>query len=186
MRLAYLLMMLCFVTSCSKEHRPDQPISEIAIAQPLPVELPALSAAHPGTGDPAMHAIRHNHLQQAMIRINNLVYGQMQNEVGVSREKQVQTQKIAKIAHELASDQNIIIGTLPLLNLNPSKKYTFAALADKLRVNALQMEDQANRNQIKAIPGIMEKITSTCTACHDLFRKSQSILEKCKDSKNTC
>lgn len=186
MRLAYLLTVLFFVTSCSNEHKLDQPISELATAQSLPAKVPVLAAIATDTGEPIMHAIRNSQIQQIMIKINALVYEQMQNEVGVNWEKHLRTQEIAKIAHELAGDGNSIISSLPLLNLNSNEKATFTALAEKLRGNAQQMEDQANQNQIKAIPGTMEKITSTCTACHALFRKSRGILEKCRDSNSTC
>jgi hypothetical protein len=156
------------------------------MAKPLPTNPPILSALPADTGEPAMHAIRNKNLQKIMIQINALVYEQMQNEVGVNWEKHPRTQEIAKIAHELANDEKTIIASLPLLSLNSNEKATFTALAEKLRINALQMEAQANQSQIKSIHGTMERITSTCTACHALFRKSRSILDNCKDSNSTC
>jgi hypothetical protein len=186
MRLAYLVIMLFFVISCSNEHKLEQPVSEIVTAKPLPTPLPVLSALPADTGEPAMHAVRNSHLHEIMLQINALVYEQLQNEVGVNWEKHPRTQEIAKIAHELANDEKSIIASLPLLNLDSNEKSSFTALAVKLRVNAQLMEAQANQSQLKAIHGSLEQITSTCTACHALFRKTRSILDNCKDSNSTC
>ncbi|WP_162232443.1 hypothetical protein, partial [Methylogaea oryzae] len=77
------------------------------------------------TGLPAMHAIHNNRLQQAMDRINTLVYRQMRDEVNASVETRQQTQEVAKTASELSGTVEAIIATLPALRLNPGDQATF-------------------------------------------------------------
>ncbi|BBL71425.1 hypothetical protein [Methylogaea oryzae] len=186
MRLACLLTLLLFVTACSTDRKPEPPVSQPAASAAAPAPAYAAATEPADTGLPAMHAIHNNRLQQAMDRINTLVYRQMRDEVNASVETRQQTQEVAKTASELSGTVEAIIATLPALRLNPGDQATFRALADKLRLYAKQMEEQANWNQIHAIPATMDAITSTCTSCHTLFRKNRSILEKCSDPNYTC
>jgi hypothetical protein len=133
-----------------------------------------------------MHAIQNNRLQQVMKQINDLVYSQLSNEINLGPQRQLKTAEIARIAGELAASEKNIIETMPSLDLKPDEKVTFTALAEKLRINALQMASLAEQNQLQAIPATLDTITTTCISCHVLFRKSRSLLEKCKDPRYTC
>jgi hypothetical protein len=101
-------------------------------------------------------------------------------------QRQLKTAEIARIAGELAASEKNIIETMPSLDLKADEKVTFTALAEKLRINALQMANLAEQNQLQAIPATLDTITTTCISCHVLFRKSRSLLEKCKDPRYTC
>jgi hypothetical protein len=133
-----------------------------------------------------MHAIQNNRLQQVIKQINDLVYSQLSNEINLGPQRQLKTAEIARIAGELAASEKNIIETMPSLDLKPDEKVTFTALAEKLRINALQMASLAEQNQLQAIPATLDTITTTCISCHVLFRKSRSLLEKCKDPRYTC
>ena len=185
-RTLLIFVMFSMVTSCSTESKletPNRPPS--AKAEPAS-ENKSQAMRPPETGEPAMHAIQNNRLQEVMNQINTLVYSQMYSEINLSEERQLKTQEIARIAQELASSESAIIDTMPTLKLKPGEQATFAALAEKLRTSAVQMETLASQNQLQRIPATLEAITSTCTACHALFRKSRSLLEKCKDPRYTC
>lgn len=133
-----------------------------------------------------MHAIQNNRLQQVMKQINDLVYSQLSNEINLSQQRQLKAAEIARIAGELAASEKDILETMPSLDLKPDEKVTFTALSEKLRINALQMANLAEQNQLQAIPASLDTITNTCISCHVLFRKSRSLLEKCKDPRYTC
>jgi len=133
-----------------------------------------------------MHAIQNNRLQQVMQQINELVYAQLSSEINLGEQRELKTAEIARIANELAASEKSIVETLPSLNLKPDEQTTFLALADKLRVSAEHMQDLASENQLREIPATLDTITNTCISCHVLFRKSRSLLEKCKDPRYTC
>ena len=140
----------------------------------------------PETGEPAMHAIHNTQLQQVMHQINDLVYAQLNGELNLSSQRQLKAVEVARIAGELADSEKDILDTMPSLNLKTAEVSTFVALAEKLRLSALQMQPSAKQEQWQAISGHIETITNTCTSCHVLFRKSRSLLEKCKDPRYTC
>lgn len=172
--------------ACSTEPRLEK-----AAAQPTPNQSdstrPSTANATPAeTGEPALHAVKNDRLQQIMRQINDLVYAQLSSEINLGQQRQLKTEEIAKTAAELAASEQAMVSTLPSLGLKADEQTTFLALAEELRINAADMQDLANRNQIQAIPARLETITNTCTSCHVLFRKSRSLLEKCKDPRYTC
>ncbi|MGR9051633.1 MAG: hypothetical protein ACU84J_03210 [Gammaproteobacteria bacterium] len=186
-RVAIFVMLFSCTLSCStdsrtgglstqgaKIERPDEPIR---IGEP---------ATSPDTGEPALHAIQDERLRQVMKQIDSLVYAQMLGKVDLSRERKLKTEEIAGIARALADNEKAVIATLPSLHLNADETSVFSALADKLRDGALAMETLAEQDRWQDLPAVMTSITSTCTACHALFRKTRSLMEKCKDPQYTC
>lgn len=140
----------------------------------------------PETGKPAMHAVQNNRLQAIMKQLNSLIYDQLGSEMDLTVKRRMQTEEIARIASELANSEKAIVETLPALNLKTGEEATFKALAEKLRSGALDLQQFAKDDQLQAIPEAVETLTNTCISCHVLFRKSRSLLEKCKDPRYTC
>ena len=183
-RISFILIILLSLVSCSSDSKLETIQSTTATTTPPVTGLKSI--APPETGEPAMHAIQNNRLQQVMKQINDLVYSQLSNEINLSQQRQLKAAEIARIAGELAASEKDILETMPSLDLKPDEKVTFTALSEKLRVNALQMANLAEQNQLQAIPASLDTITNTCISCHVLFRKSRSLLEKCKDPRYTC
>jgi len=65
----------------------------------------------------------------------------------------------------------LILAAQPALNLGQHESTVFVALANRLKEQALQLENLARHHQIESLPEAMTQITNTCTACHSLFRK---------------
>jgi hypothetical protein len=185
-RIIIIFIIFFNAVSCSTDSRLEPAVaSQSSDTRPVLVKN-GKTQEPPETGEPAMHAIQNNHLQQIMQQINELVYAQLSSEIDLGEQRQLKTAEIARIANELAASEKSIVETLPTLNLKPDEETTFLALADKLRVSAVQMQDLAVQNQLRAIPATLDTITNTCISCHVLFRKSRSLLEKCKDPRYTC
>jgi hypothetical protein len=127
----------------------------------------------PDTGNPALHAVDDERLRELMGEMNNLVFERMRTELDIDRERRRKALKIAEVAGNMAQTVGAIIDTLPGLGLSPNEQTTFLTLADKLRSRVRTLEEQANRNYIDAIPGTLEQIETTCTGCHQLFRKTK-------------
>ncbi|AMK78030.1 MULTISPECIES: hypothetical protein [Methylomonas] len=185
-RIIIIFILFFSAVSCSTESK-----HEPAAAQQSSDTRPVLAKSSkipepPETGEPAMHAIQNSRLQHVMQQINELVYSQLSGEINLKEQRELKTAEIARTANELASSEKSIVETLPSLNLKPDEQTTFLALADKLRVSAVHMQDLADQNQLREIPATLDTITNTCISCHVLFRKSRSLLEKCKDPRYTC
>ncbi|MBK6959158.1 MAG: cytochrome c [Nitrosomonas sp.] len=65
----------------------------------------------------------------------------------------------------------MILAAQPALNLAQHDSAVFLALANKLKEQAMQLENLARHNQIESLTETMTQITNTCNACHSLFRK---------------
>ncbi|MDP2202456.1 MAG: hypothetical protein Q8K07_10590 [Methylicorpusculum sp.] len=185
-RLLIIFMIFPTIMSCSTESRIETPAAQLS-SDPTPASKKNAHVTEPpDTGEPAMHAVQNNRLQQVMQQINSLVYAQLSSEISLGQERQIKTEEIARIAGELAASEKSMIETMPSLNLKPNEEATFIALAEKLRLSAVQMETLARQHQLQGIPETLDNITNTCTSCHVLFRKSRSLLEKCRDPRYTC
>ncbi len=183
-RISFIFIILLTAASCSSDSK--QAAVQPSAAKVIAPKTSLKSIAPPETGEPAMHAIQNTRLQQVMKQINNLVYSHLSNEIDLGQQRQLKTAEIARIAKELAASEKVMIDTMPSLDLKADEKLTFTALAEKLRINALQMADMAEQNHLQTIPETLDTITNTCISCHVLFRKSRSLLEKCKDPRYTC
>jgi cytochrome c556 len=145
------------------------------------------TATHPAaSAGPALREIHNDPLQQLMIQMNALVYEQMRDELDAAQEKRQRIEALAATAGQLSGTVKAIIATLPSLKLSPEEQASFLALANNLHASAQQMETQARTNQIQAIPATLDQLTVTCGACHNLFRKSRNLLDKCRDPQQTC
>ncbi len=185
-RSVVILIALFSMISCSAESKLETAGVQVFSDKASPSKQKSASVEPPETGEPAMHAVQNSRLQDVMHQINALVYDQLSSEINLSKERQIKTKEIARIANELARSEKSIIETLPTLTLKPDEQTAFVALAEKLRTSAVQMEELAKQNHLQGIPATLETITNTCISCHVLFRKSRSLLEKCKDPRYTC
>ncbi|WP_020482901.1 hypothetical protein [Methylomonas sp. MK1] len=185
-RIIIIFIIFFNVTSCSSDSRLEPRVTQQSSDTRPAATKSSKTPEPPETGEPAMHAIQNNRLQQVMQQINELVYAQLSSEINLGEQRELKTAEIARIANELAASEKSIVETLPSLNLKPDEQTTFLALADKLRVSAEHMQDLASENQLREIPATLDTITNTCISCHVLFRKSRSLLEKCKDPRYTC
>jgi cytochrome c556 len=128
--------------------------------------------ALPDTGNPALHAVQNARLHALMTEMNSLMFDRMRTELDIDRERRRRAAQIAEVAQAMSRTIDGVLATLPSLDLAPGEQETFAALANKLRGQAGQLEKQARRNYVDAIPQTLDQMTLTCTACHELFRKT--------------
>jgi len=123
------------------------------------------------TGRPALHAVQNQRLNDLMLRMNALVFEQIQTEIEISRDRRRKALRIAEAANKLQQSVDLILAAQPALNLAQHDSVVFLALANKLKEQAMQLENLARHNQIESLTETMTQITNTCNACHSLFRK---------------
>lgn len=124
----------------------------------------------PETGRPALHAVQNERLHDLMDEINSLMFERMRTQLDIDRERRRRAGEIAEVARAMSERAGEMLSTLPELKLSPEEQTTFAALAKKLRAQSMQLEEEASSNYIDAIPQSIERMSLTCTACHELFR----------------
>ena len=186
MKLTHLLIALGFMAGCTVPTTPTQtnPTQDDVLSNRNKQTIQLSSP--PETGQPALHAIHDQQLDEVMLQINALVFGQMRNELDLSHEKKLHANKIAQTAHELLKNVDILREVMPRLNLLPNEKITFLALANKLKSESAQIEEDAKHDDLKNIPSRLQQIMETCTSCHSLFRDNRNLLDRCRDPKSTC
>ncbi len=126
------------------------------------------------TGEPALHAVHDNELRNLMDRMDSLMQERFMTETQLDSERRKFSRRIADSAQDLSKTIDTIIAKLPNLTLTPAEQATFLALANKLRQQTEQLQQQARQNHIDAIDDGLHQINTTCTSCHALFRKTDS------------
>jgi hypothetical protein len=127
--------------------------------------------ALPDTGMPALHAVNDTRLRELMAQMNSLLFERFMTEHELDKERRKHARQIAAAAVDLDHAIDAILARQPALQLNAAEQTPFTALAAKLREQARELKLQADANQIDALPAMLERMTHTCTACHELFRK---------------
>ncbi|MGR9108254.1 MAG: hypothetical protein ACU843_15140 [Gammaproteobacteria bacterium] len=156
MRAPLLIVVLFCITACSRTSS----------------RIPA--GGLPDNADPALHAVQNERIHELMTEMNSLMYDRMRTELDIEQERRRRTTQIAAVARSMSATIDGVITTLPTLNLRTDEQKTFAALVEKLKTQADQLEGQASRNEFGAIPQTLERMKRICAACHQLFRKSGS------------
>ncbi|TAN49430.1 MAG: hypothetical protein EPN21_11890 [Methylococcaceae bacterium] len=131
----------------------------------------ASDAGRRETGVPALHAVHDEQLRELMSRMNSLLQERFMTEPELDVERRRHARHIAATAQNLSQTIDAILTTLPTLQLSAGEQTAFLALANKLREQSQNLQDQAGQNRMDAIPGTLEQISTTCTSCHALFRK---------------
>jgi hypothetical protein len=103
--------------------------------------------------------------------MNSLMFDRFMTQPEVEQERRRYTAGMADTARQLEATTDAILARLPALQLEQHEQTAFRALASKLRDEARSLHDQARKGATDELPATLERISSTCTACHGLFRK---------------
>lgn len=122
-------------------------------------------------GQPALHAIQNQELRELMDRMNGLMMERFMTEQEMDIERERFARQIIESAKTLAATASQLIDILPSLGLNSESQNAFHTLAKKLSEQAGNLEKQAENRRYTAISATLHEMTSTCMACHTLFRK---------------
>lgn len=122
------------------------------------------------TGSPALHAIDSGELRQLMDRMNSLMFERNLTELEMDSQRRDASVRVISAAEGLDRALDGMVAALPKLNLDQGERKTFLALSATLRGEAHTLKAQAESHQLDDIPVTLEKISATCTSCHQLFR----------------
>lgn len=122
------------------------------------------------TGSAALHAIDSNELRQVMGRMNGLMFERNLTDQELDRQRHQALSQVIEAADGVEQAITAILATQPRLNLDAGEQKVFLALAVRLGEEAKTLKIQAVTHQDEQIPATLEKISTTCNACHQLFR----------------
>jgi cytochrome c556 len=130
------------------------------------------SVTNPDQRQPiAQHASYDSRLRELMDKIEILTQERFLTDHEQDDERRKYTQQIAINAEQLARSTDGIIAKLPSLGLSPQQQQSALSLAEKLREQSRQLQQQAQLHHIHAMSNHLQVIDTTCNACHALFKK---------------
>lgn len=123
---------------------------------------------------PALHAVSSERLRQIMQRMDSLMFERMQTELELDRQRLRHVRALAEAAAELERTVDWIPGAVDDMGLSPEDRSRFLDLAGILRGEAGALRDRAEAGDLGALRHSLQRLESTCKACHGLYRGSGS------------
>ncbi len=124
------------------------------------------------TAKPALHAIHGDRLTLAMRELNDIALERLPPELDLRSERDVRLRRIAAAAAAIARTAEDIPEALPDIDLSQAERQVFISLADKLRDQAVQLQEDATAGRYQQIEPAFDGLLATCNACHSAFRLS--------------
>lgn len=152
-RLYSIVAACCLITACSTQLSHD-----------------ADSDMLQGSGQPALHAVRDRELRELMDRMNGLMLERFMTEHEMDIERSRFARQIIEASKALASTADTLLKKLPSLGLNSREQSAFRLLAQKLGHQANNLQKQTENRNFNAMSATLHDMSSTCMACHTLFR----------------
>lgn len=123
------------------------------------------------TETPALHAIQDQEVRKLMDRLNATMLERFMSEQEMDIERQKYARQMIEAANTLATTAQNLVIHLPALDLTPAEQAAFRNLAQKLGMHAGNLKTQAENQAFRGITATLHAMSSTCLACHTLFRK---------------
>jgi len=132
----------------------------------------ACSSQSVGTdAQPALHAVQDQELRTLMDRMNALMMEKFLTEYEMDIERARFARQIVDASKVLESTARTLVDKVPSLGLEQTEQNAFRHLAQILEQQAHRLQKQAENGYYKSISATLHEMTSTCMACHTLFRK---------------
>ncbi len=119
------------------------------------------------TGKPALHSIQSERLRHLMDRMR---YDPLPQEMDTVSERDRRMRETAEVAGAMAEAARSIPDAIQGVQIDESERSTFLALARKLEEQSRELQDYARRSDVNGASRSLERVQSTCNACHTLFR----------------
>lgn len=125
---------------------------------------------HNAQQDIKLHALKDNRLQALMLKINTLAYEQEKTRLDSEIELGQKAPQIILTAKELTNAVKQIKESRAIDMLSAKDKNVFITLADKLLMNAKELEAAAIKAEPFGMVRAYAQMQTTCGSCHTLFR----------------
>lgn len=122
------------------------------------------------TGEPALHGVHDERLREIMKDLNSMTYSTLPQEMEPAFLRRTDLREIARVAKAMSETAGHIPDVIDKIGLPENDRGLFLKLAADLGHQANELERLANANDTPGTERAFERVTSTCTACHKLFR----------------
>ncbi|MBP7936815.1 MAG: cytochrome c [Phycisphaerae bacterium] len=119
------------------------------------------------TGKPAMHAIQNQRLKDLM---HKLTFDPLSESEQGAVEEQRRADQLSEVATNMAQASSGMAEISKDLNLSANDRATYLSLVDKFRDQANAVGEAAKHKNFPEAKRSLERVQSTCNACHTLFR----------------
>lgn len=119
------------------------------------------------TGKPAMHGIQSQRVKDLM---HKFTFDPLsESEQGVA-EEQRRADQLAEVAFSMSETSKSLMTTAKDLQMSDADRATFLSLAEKFRGQADAVGQAAKAKNFTEARRAIDRMQSTCNACHTLFR----------------
>lgn len=117
-----------------------------------------------------LHTVRNADLRLIMAKLHALRLNEISDEIEITGELQRNICDVATIAESLAADAQLMPLLLRDATMTDEARRLMVSMSARLHMEAEQLADSAQRNDLPAIRNNLQSMLDTCTACHHEFR----------------
>lgn len=125
------------------------------------------------TGEPALHGVYDQQLQTVMRELSLLEVDRLPVEMDAAGRRRARLREVSSLADSMAVAAAKIPDAIDDLDLTENGEIVFRRLAEKLGTQALELRKRATERDLEAAEATLDEISTTCTACHALFREAE-------------
>ncbi|MEK6643311.1 MAG: cytochrome c [Planctomycetota bacterium] len=130
------------------------------------------SREHFATGDDGhgLHMLNNERLRLLMDELRGLDFEKVSGDLATGRQDNGHIRKVAVAASALAADAQMIPLTYKNMDMSEESRRVFDHFSAQLREQCRELESMARKNDTTKIKGQLDRVISTCNACHANFR----------------
>lgn len=134
-------------------------------ATPAPPSAPAAQVDSHG-----LHALNHTRLQEIMRDLKRMDFAAISDEIAATGSLNRDICDVSRHAAALAADAHVIPVIFADYDISPESRRVLNMLAARLHLQALELQEAADRNNAGLVRERLERMIQTCNDCHHSFR----------------
>lgn len=120
--------------------------------------------------EPLIHVIVSDQIREIMLKLNDLVNARGMTALQIMELRVQHLRDLISTIDDLVDASEELNDAIPGIRLSPENKITLEALAKKLQDEAAHLKTMAEETNYAGMEPAYQRLTSTCEACHQLFR----------------
>jgi cytochrome c556 len=120
--------------------------------------------------EPLIHVIVSDQIRGIMLKLNDLVNVRGMTALQIMELRVQHLKNLISTIDDLVDASEELNDAIPGIRLSTENKITFEALAKKLQDEAANLKTMAEETNYAGMEPAYRRLTSTCDACHQLFR----------------
>jgi hypothetical protein len=159
--LLYIILVIAFLWAANCQGPEKAPVENRAAAPP---------AASPAVDSHGLHVLHQARLRDIMRDLQRMNFPAISEEIAATNELNRDICDVSRHAAALAADAHVIPVIFEDHEMSPESRRVLNMLAARLHLQALELQEAADRSDVSLVRERLDRMIETCNDCHNSFR----------------